>query len=205
MATAIYRRVSSKQQTTASQGIDLDAYRDSLKAKGEDVVEFEDKFTGKTMKRPGWDKLWNEVSSGKVTKIVVWRLDRLGRTVSGLSQLFEELQHRKIGLVSIKDGLDLITPAGRLMAHVLASVAVYELEVKTERQMAGIAAAQQQIKDGKREKYGSGRKAGLTVAVIVQEAVLRMKDEGKSITEIATVTKLSRPTVYRVLREHVAA
>jgi DNA invertase Pin-like site-specific DNA recombinase len=217
MATALYRRVSSKQQTTASQSADLDAFRDTLKAKGEDLVEFEDKFTGKVMKRPGWDKLWKEVISGKVSKIVVWRLDRLGRTVSGLSQLFEELQSRKIGLVSIKDGLDLNTPAGRLMAHVLASVAVYELEVKNERQMAGIAALQHALETGtavhskgekagqKREKYGSGRKAGLTVPPIVQEAVTRMKNEGKSITEIATVTKLSRPTIYRVLREQVAA
>jgi DNA invertase Pin-like site-specific DNA recombinase len=205
MATAIYRRVSSKQQTTASQSADLDAYRDALKAKGEDLVEYEDKFTGKTMKRPGWDRLWKEVLAGKVTKIAVWRLDRLGRTVSGLSQLFEELQSRKVGLVSIKDGLDLNTPAGRLMAHVLASVAVYELEVKNERQMAGIAAAQQAVKNGTRAKYGSGRKPGLTVPAIVQQAVNRMKSDGKSITEIATVTKLSRPTVYRVLRETVAA
>jgi DNA invertase Pin-like site-specific DNA recombinase len=128
-------------------------------------------------------------------------LDRLGRTVSGLSQLFEELQARKVGLVSLKDGLDLGTPAGRLMAHVLASVAVYELEVKTERQMAGIAAVQEAIKEGRREKYGSGRKAGLTIPRVVCENIRQMKAEGKGITEIATVTKLSRPTIYRVLRE----
>jgi len=58
-----------------------------------------------------------------------------------LSRLFEELQQRKVGLVSLRDGLDLNTAAGRLMAHVLASVAAYELEVKTERQLAGIDAA----------------------------------------------------------------
>ncbi len=66
---------------------------------------------------------------------------RLLYCVSGLSRLFEELQQRKVGLVSLRDGLDLNTAAGRLMAHVLASVAAYELEVKTERQLAGIDAA----------------------------------------------------------------
>jgi DNA invertase Pin-like site-specific DNA recombinase len=201
MTTAIYRRVSTKDQTTASQSTDLDAYRAGLKAKGEPVLEFEDKFTGRTLKRPGWDKLWAAALSGKVKRIVVWRLDRLGRTCAGLSQLFVELQERKIGLVSLRDGLDLATAAGRLMAHVLASVAEYELEVKTERQAAGIAAARRAVREGKRARYGSGRKPGLTVPPVVCRHIVTMKAEGKRISEIAAVTKLSRPTVYRVLRE----
>jgi DNA invertase Pin-like site-specific DNA recombinase len=64
------------------------------------------------MIRPGWSKLWADVCAGKIGKIVVWRLDRLGRTVAGLSQLFAELQERKIGLVSLRDGLDLNTQEG---------------------------------------------------------------------------------------------
>ena len=65
------------------------------------------------------------------------RLDRLGRTTKGLTALFEDLVDRKINLVSLKDGLDLSTPAGRLMANVLASVAAYETEVRSERVCAG--------------------------------------------------------------------
>jgi DNA invertase Pin-like site-specific DNA recombinase len=179
----------------------LDAYRARLEAKGEKVLEFEDKFTGKTLRRPAWDKLWAAALAGKIDQIVVWRLDRLGRTCAGLSQLFVELQERKIGLVSLRDGLDLATAAGRLMAHVLASVAEYELEVKTERQAAGIAAARQAVREGKRARYGSGRKPSLTVPPVVCRHIVRMKAEGKRISEIAVVTKLSRPTVYRVLRE----
>jgi DNA invertase Pin-like site-specific DNA recombinase len=201
MATAIYRRVSSKQQTTLSQSGDLDAYKKQLEANGETVVEYTDKFTGKVMSRPGWDKLWADICAGRVNRVVVWRLDRLGRTVSGLSRLFEELLARKITLVSLKDCLDLGTAAGRLMANVLASVAAYELEVKTERQLAGISAAQEAVRAGKRERYGSGRKAGLTVDPVVCGHVCEMKKAGKPITEIARVTKLSRPTIYRVLRE----
>jgi DNA invertase Pin-like site-specific DNA recombinase len=201
MPTAIYRRVSSKDQTTASQGSDLDAYRDRLKTDGEEFLEFEETFTGKVLKRPEWDKLWALVVGRKIQKIVVWRLDRLGRTCGGLAALFKELNERKIGLVSLRDGPDLATPAGRLMAHVLASVAEYELEVKNERQAAGIAAAKRDVKEGKREKYGSGRKPGLTIPNATCELVRRLKNEGKSITEIATVTKLSRPTIYRVIKE----
>src|SRR5262249_48294286 len=162
MTTAIYRRVSTKDQTTASQRVDLDRYRNDIKAKGEEVTEYEDKATGKTMKRPAWDKLWEAVCARRIRRIVVWRIDPLGRTCVGLSKLFHELQEYKVNLVSLRDGLDLHTPAGRLMAHVLASVAQYELEVKNERQMAGIAAARQAVKEGKRAKYGSGRKPGLT-------------------------------------------
>lgn len=65
---------------------------------------------------------------GEVSTIVVWRLDRLGRTASGLTKLFDELRARKVNLVSLRDGLDLATPAGRLMANVFASVAQYEMK-----------------------------------------------------------------------------
>jgi DNA invertase Pin-like site-specific DNA recombinase len=199
MATAIYRRVSSVQQTTAAQDTDLNAYRAGLVAKGETVLEFEDHFTGKTLNRPGWSKLWQTVLAGQVDKIIVWRLDRLGRTVSGLSHLFEEITAREVTLISLRDCIDLSTAAGRLMCHVLASVAAYETEIRSERQLAGIAAAQADIKAGRRRRYGSGRKPGLSIAPAVQQAIRAMKEQGKPITEIAAVTRLSRPTIYKVL------
>jgi len=156
MKTAYYLRVSTKVQDTKSQEADIHAHA----AKQADAVFYRDKFTGKGMNRPGWSKLWADVCAGKVDKVVVWRLDRLGRTVAGLSQLFAELQERKIDLVSLRDGLDLNTAAGRLMAHVLASVAAYELEVKCERQLAGIAEARRQ--NGGRCPWG-GRRPGTRV------------------------------------------
>ena len=77
----------------------------------------------------------------KMSKVVVWRLDRLGRTAKGLTALFDDLTTRKIGLFSPRGSLDLSIPAGRLMANVLASVAAYETEVRAERVLAGQAAA----------------------------------------------------------------
>jgi DNA invertase Pin-like site-specific DNA recombinase len=203
--TAVYKRVSSKQQDTRAQSIDLDAYSKQLEANGEAVTEYVDKFTGKSMNRPGWERLYADVCSGKVTKIVIWRLDRLGRTVSGLSQLFEQLIARGVTLVSLRDCLDLSTAAGRLMANVLASVAAYETEVRSERQLAGIEAAQQAIASGEREKYGSGRKQGdaYKLSDEVCRAVRDLKAAGKAIAEIARVVGLSRPTVYVALRQAV--
>jgi len=74
---------------------------------------------GKTMVRPGWAKLETAIRQGKVSAVVVWRIDRLGRTAKGLTALFDDLRERKVNLVSLKDGLDLATAAGRLMANVL--------------------------------------------------------------------------------------
>ena len=124
---AIYLRVSSKQQDTRSQEPDLRRWAD---AQGEGVKWYRDKYTGKTMDRPGWRKLEADLRAGKVARIVVWRLDRLGRTAKGLPALFDELRTRNVPLVSLREGLDLATPSGRLMAHVLASVAEYETELR---------------------------------------------------------------------------
>ena len=154
-----------------------------------------DKATGTTMDRPSWNKLWADIEAGKIDRIVVWRLDRLGRTASGLTTLFESLQERRIGLVSIKDALDLSTPAGRLMANVLASVAAYETEVRSERIRAGIQAAKAEGKTWGGRKDGCRNKTTEAKA----EAVRKLYAAGETVSAIARATGLSRPTVYSLL------
>lgn len=192
--TAIYLRVSSAAQDTASQEPDLKRW-----AKGIDgpVIWYRDKFTGRTMDRPGWNKLIADVEAGRVGTVAVWRLDRLGRTAKGLTGLFEDLVRRRVNLVSIRDGLDLSTAAGRLMANVLASVAAYETEVRAERVIAGQAAAKARgVRFGRPE--GTGKRIKVTPE---QEATIRrLKAEGQKVAAIARATGLSRPTVYSVLR-----
>ena len=129
-STAIYMRVSTRAQDMAAQEPDLKRW---AAAHDDSVVWYRDTFTGKSMDRPGWNKLTDAVHSGKIAKVVVWRLDRLGRTAKGLTALFEELAQKKVNLISLRDGIDLHTAAGRLMANVLASVAQYETEVRAER------------------------------------------------------------------------
>ena len=192
--TAIYVRVSTNQQSTRSQMADLKRW---VEAQGEEeqVKWYEDKATGKNMDRPGWKKLQADIDSGKVNKLVIWRLDRLGRTASGLCRLFEDLQEKKVRLVSLKDSIDLGTASGRLIANVLASVAAYETEVRGERVKAGQAAAKAA---GKR--WGGSRKGrSLKVSSEQAKAIIKMKADGEKIARIARTVSLSRLTVYRVL------
>jgi DNA invertase Pin-like site-specific DNA recombinase len=193
--TGIYLRVSSKQQDHASQLPDLERW---VQAHDGEAVWYRDKFSGKTMDRPGMDTLMDDFRAGKVERIVVWRLDRLGRTTKGLCQLFDELAERRVDLVSLKDGFSLASPAGRLQARILASVAEFEGEVRAERVAAGQQAARR-----KGKKWG-GSKKGWRWKVSDEQlaAIHEMKVAGKKITAIAKVTGLSRPTIYKVLDGH---
>ncbi len=190
--TAIYVRVSSKAQDHASQLPDLERW---VATHDGAVQWYKDKFTGKTMDRPGMEKLLADLRAGLVERIVVWRLDRLGRTTRGLCQLFDELGERKVDLVSLKDGFSLASPAGRLHARILASVAEYETEVRAERVAAGQAVARR-----KGKKWGGSKKGWRWKVTDDQVAAIKeMKAAGKKVTHIARITGLSRPTIYRVL------
>ncbi len=192
---AYYPRVSTNEQSTASQLPDLE--RHAAGQTGE-VVWFRDAFTGRTMERPGLTELLNELRADKLTKIVVWRLDRLGRTAKGLLELLEEIQSRNVGFVSLQEGIDITTPAGRLMFSILASFAAYETEVRSERCRAGIAAAKAKGKRWGGSKPGIPKK--LTPAMV--KKVRELKDKGVGVTAISAVLKLSRPTVYSALNGH---
>jgi DNA invertase Pin-like site-specific DNA recombinase len=198
MSVAIYKRVSKGTgQDTKSQEPDLDRW---AAAQSEPVKVYVDKQTGKTMDRPGFNKLMDDVRAGKVKTVVVWRLDRLGRTAKGLTALFEDLQARKVNLVSLKDGLDLATPAGRLMANVLASVAAYETEVRAERIHAGLAVAKAKgVQLGRKPGAGLGKRIKVLPE---QEAIVkRLHAESQGVSAIARTTGLSRPTVYSIIQQ----
>ena len=190
---AIYLRVSTDKQTTASQRLALDAWAAN---QTEPIKFYRDSFTGKTMDRPGWLRLQRQIDLGNVSSVVVWRLDRLGRKAKALTALFEDLTTAKVNLVSLKDGLDLSSPAGRLMANVLASVAQFEREVIAERILAGQAAARAA------GKTWGGRKPGTRIKVTDEQiaVVKRMAADGDSKVAMSKATGLSRPTIYTILK-----
>src|SRR5436309_998086 len=140
------------------------------------------------MDRPGFNRLLADLQAGKVARVVVWRLDRLGRTAQGLTALFQDLLDCGVGLVSMTEGLDLATPAGRLMANVLASVAAYETEVRAERILAGQSAARE------RGVHWGGSRPGRRISVTADQVaeIYRLEDEGKGVSAIARTTGLSR-------------
>lgn len=190
---AMYGRVSTDDQSLASQLPDLERY---AKALDRPPLWFKDHFTGKTMERPGMESLLGAIRAGKVSKVVVWRLDRLGRTAKGLLDLLEECQRLNVGIVSIREGFDLATPVGRLMFGILASMAAYETEVRGERARAGIAA-----KIAKGQKWGGSKKGRVTRKV--KEAMMKVHNlasKGIPIAIIAREVGLSRNKVYQILR-----
>jgi len=191
MAIAIYVRVSSSQQDMRSQEGELKNW-----AKGKEVTWFKDKASGTNFDRPEWRKLEDAINSRKVKELVVWRLDRLGRTAGQTIALLDHLDSLKIKFTSLKDGVDTSTPTGRLMRNMLASFAAYETEVRRERQTAGIAAAKAQ------GKVWGGKKAGTISKKILEKepTVMMMKNECKTVSEIARVLEIPRKTVYGIIK-----
>ena len=194
--TAVYTRVSTAQQTTRSQKPDLKRWVDAQNPDTIGKVQwFHDSATGKNMDRPGWLKLQAAIDAGQINRLVIWRLDRLGRTASGLCKLFEDLQTKKVRLVSLRDSIDLGTASGRLMANMLASVAAFETEIRGERVKAGQEAAKAS------GKTWGGSKKGWRYSVTDEQVatIKRLKAEGEKVARIARATGVSRGSVYRVL------
>ena len=123
MRAALYARVSTDQQTCENQLADLRAY---VAARSWTAVEFIDEgVSGAKDRRPALDRLVADAKRRKVDTVVVWRLDRLGRSLKHLVTLLDELQALGVGFVSLGEGIDLQTPAGRLQLHVLAALSDY--------------------------------------------------------------------------------
>lgn len=189
----LYARVSTTEQTTASQRPELEQW-----ATGKEAKLYEDKVSGKTLNRPAFQKMLKECKSGDT--IVVVRLDRLGRTASGLTALFEELRRRKINLVSLREGIDLNTIAGTFVANVLASVAAFETELRQERINAGIAAKRERVAKGL-EVWNVGRPKGTgKVTKTLRASILSQHKERLPIARIAKEHGVSRVTVYAVVK-----
>jgi DNA invertase Pin-like site-specific DNA recombinase len=180
--TAIYVRASSRSQDTTGQVPDLKRW---VEARRDTTVRwYRDRFTGTTMERPGFTRLMQDVHLGKVNRVVVWRLDRLGCTTQRLTALFEDLRKRGVALESLKERLNLETPAGRVLFHVLASVAMFETELRSERIVVGQAAAREA---GKRWG-GSPKGRRLKVTQEQEAAIRRMTKEGQGVTAVARAT-----------------
>jgi DNA invertase Pin-like site-specific DNA recombinase len=193
---AVYVRVSTGTQDVASQVPDLKLWLRSHAA-GRRVSWYQDKFTGKTLKRPGMDKLAADIRAGSLGTLVVWRLDRLGRTVRELLAFLHELDVAGVEFVSVRDGVDASSATGRLMRTILSAFAEYEREVISERIRAGVKRAK---KEGKR--WG-GKKIGDRYRLTDEKvnALKRLLAAGTAKAAIARQLGVSESTVYRAVRD----
>ncbi len=142
MRTAIYSRVSTDKQSHESQLVEL---RDYCQRRGwEGVQEFSDVINGARFTREGLDGLMGLVRRGLLDVVVVFKLDRLGRSLTHLAQLCSELNSHKVALVCTRDGIDTSTdsPTAKLQLGMLMVVAEFERTIMRERILAGVRAAQ---------------------------------------------------------------
>lgn len=174
-----YARVSTGEQN-------LDMQLDALK-KAECEKVFSDELSGAKSDRPGLIEAFKFVRTGDT--LVVWRLDRLGRSLRDLLTRVEELRQREIGFKSLHENIDTTSPAGKLQFHIFSALAEFERDLIRERTMAGLRAARARGRKG-------GRKQQMTADKIKVAASL-MKDKSNSVKDICQTLKISRTTLYR--------
>ena len=176
-----YARVSTHDQTLALQ-------RDALTGAGCDRI-FTDTASGATADRPGLEEALAYARTGDT--LVVWKLDRLGRSLPHLLETIARLQGRGVGFRSLTEQLDTTTSGGKLVFHVFAALAEFERDVIRERTQAGLAAARA------RGRRGGRPRAALSDARKVALAQALYDDPGHSIAEICRTLGVSRSTLYR--------
>jgi DNA invertase Pin-like site-specific DNA recombinase len=163
MKVALYARVSTHDQTCENQLLELRRYAE---ARGWTAIEYVDHaVSGSKDRRPALDQLTADVRRHKVQAVVCWRLDRLGRNLRHLVLLLDEWQARGAAFVTLGEGIDTSTPAGRLVAGVLASIAEFERARIQERIFAGLARARAQGKRLGRPRSGAARRLELCVGL----------------------------------------
>jgi len=180
-----YARVSTKGQS-------FDVQIDALKKAGCEKI-YKDVASGARSERPALNEMIDNLRSGDV--LVIWKLDRLGRSLNHLIGLVNELMERDIGLKSVNDPIDTTTPQGRLSFNLFASLAEFERDLIRERTQAGLSAARARGRSGGRPK-GLPKKAEATACAA--ETLYRERE--LSVQQIADKLGISKSTLYSYLR-----
>jgi DNA invertase Pin-like site-specific DNA recombinase len=188
MRVALYARVSTHDQQTLD--LQAEAMRSYIRDRGWNLArQIKDVGSG-AKDRPGRESLLKAARRREIDVVVVWRLDRWGRSVADLMATLRELTELGVGFVSLTEALDLTTPSGRAMAGMLAIFAEFEREILRERVRAGIAQARREGRP-----HGRPRTASLKA-----DEVLRLKADRVSHSEIARRLGIGRTSVRRILR-----
>jgi DNA invertase Pin-like site-specific DNA recombinase len=181
MANIGYVRVSTLDQNPTLQ-------LDALAAAGCAKV-FEDRASGARADRPGLQKALDYVRDGDV--LIVWKLDRLGRSLRHLIETVSVLEKRGVGFRSVTEAIDTTTPGGRLVFHLFGALGQFERELIRERTRAGLAAAE-----------ARGRKGGRK-PVITSEKLKRAREiieKGLTVREAAIRLKVGKTALYEAIR-----
>jgi DNA invertase Pin-like site-specific DNA recombinase len=188
--TAVYLRVSTATQSTDLQRREIETYLTARQIS--DFHIYEDQMSGTTSSRPALQKLMADARAARIELVICWKLDRLFRSLRNLLGTLHEFERLGVGFISVKDQIDLATPSGRLMTHLIAAFAEFEADLIRERVRAGVATARAK---GKR----LGRPPKITKGLVIE-----MRKAGMSLRSIADKLGVSKSAVHKVLQESAA-
>jgi DNA invertase Pin-like site-specific DNA recombinase len=177
-----YARVSTTDQT-------LDLQKDALEKTGCARI-FTDTASGAKAERIGLEEAMSHLRKGDT--LVVWRLDRLGRSLKHLIETITALNNRGIGFKSITESIDTTTSGGKLIFHIFGALAEFERDIIRERTQAGLNAARARGRKGGRPKALTPRKAQMALALYT--------DKNNTIDDICRTLNISRATLYRYIK-----
>ena len=174
-----YSRVSTTDQDQALQ-------EDALTKAGVDQI-FTDTASGAKTSRPALDELLSKLRPGDT--VVVWRLDRLGRSLRHLIDVFSDLESKGVAIRSLTESLDTSTPGGRLIFHVFGALAEFERDLIRERTNAGLVAARARGRTGGRPSVWTAEKLQTAQDLLAQ---------GTDIATVSRILGVSRASIYRM-------
>jgi DNA invertase Pin-like site-specific DNA recombinase len=178
-----YARVSTQEQN-------LEMQLDALKEHGCDKI-FSEKASGGNTSRPELDRMLEQLRRGDT--IVIWKLDRLGRSLKHLIELVSAFDSQGIGLVSLKENIDTTTATGKLVFNIFAALAEFERDIIRERTIAGLVSAKARGKTGGRKKALND----MQVKMLTQMA----SDKTLSVADICTQLGISKASYYNYLKK----
>jgi DNA invertase Pin-like site-specific DNA recombinase len=183
------RRIGYARVSTEEQNLDLQLH--ALEAAGCDLI-FDDKgISGAALTRPGLSQAFKTLQPGDT--LIVWRLDRLGRSLSHLIHMLEDFGKRGIGFTSLNDPVDTTTASGRLILQVLGALAEFERSLISERTLAGLSAARRRGRTLGRPKKLNGAQLDHARHLIGSKAA--------SKKEVADMFRVSPRTLYRAIKD----
>ena len=184
----LYARVSTNDQHLETQLLDL---RQMAKHRDHEIIrEYTDTISGSKSKRPGLDQLLADARRHRFDIVLVSAFDRVARNVRHFLEVLDELNHLGIEFVSLRENIDTGGPLGRAMVVIVGAIAQVERQAIVER-----------VKAGMRRARLEGRQIGRSPLSVDRDAILRDRERGLSLSQIAKAHQISKASVCRILKE----
>jgi DNA invertase Pin-like site-specific DNA recombinase len=191
MRAVLYARVSTTDRQDPE--VQLAGLREYASRRGWELCgTFVDRTSGSRESRPALDEVMSLCQQRKADVVIVWKLDRLGRSLKHLVNILAEWETLGIAFISLRDNLDLTTPSGKLMFHVIGAMAEFERALIQERVKAGLAQAKREGRRGGRPKRVWRPKT--------ERRIKQLRAEGKSWQHISQETRIPVGTLHAKFR-----